>query len=94
MVWRREEYIAHMNHQYTGKEMFCELFGPLKQLEDEWIEHGASPDEISLAAFGWDHVMWEWMPVITGAMSHLEEKLLKIMMNIELLLIKREEQVN
>lgn len=77
MVWRREEYIAHMNHQYTGKEMFCELFGPLKQLEDEWKENGATPDEISLDAFGWDHVMWEWMPVITGALSHLQEQVLE-----------------
>ena len=33
MIWRREEYIAHSLFQYTGKEMFCELFGPLIGLE-------------------------------------------------------------
>ena len=57
MIWRREEYIAHSLFQYTGKEMFCELFGPLIGLEEEWRSQGASEEEIGLGAFGWDYVL-------------------------------------
>ena len=43
MKWTREEYLAHMKGEYVGKEMFCELFGPLIGLEDEWRAQGATP---------------------------------------------------
>lgn len=36
MIWDRERYIAHCNFEFTGREMFCELFGPLIGLEEEW----------------------------------------------------------
>ena len=36
MIWDRERYIAHSLFEYTGAEMFCELFGPLLPLEAEW----------------------------------------------------------
>ena len=29
MIWNREQYISHCLFEYTGREMFCELFGPL-----------------------------------------------------------------
>ena len=29
MIWDRERYIAHCNFEFTGREMFCELFGLL-----------------------------------------------------------------
>ena len=57
MVWNREEYIAHMRCEDVGKEMFCELFGPLIGLEDEWAAQGASAAECDLSAFGWDSVL-------------------------------------
>ena len=56
MTWTREEYIAHMLFEYTGKEMFGELFGLLVGLDKEWQSQGASKDEINLSAFGWDNV--------------------------------------
>ena len=56
MIWNREEYIAHMTFEDVGKEMFCELFGPLIGLDAEWAAQGASPEEIDLSAFGWDSV--------------------------------------
>ena len=43
MIWNRERYIAHSLFEDTGREMFCELFGPLIGLEDEWRAQGATP---------------------------------------------------
>lgn len=57
MIWNRDEYIAHMTFEYTGKEMFTELFGLLIGLDKEWQSQGASPDELDLSSFGWDSVL-------------------------------------
>ena len=57
MIWNREQYLAHCNFEYTGREMFCELFGPLHKLEQEWRKQGASEKEIAMVAFDWDYVM-------------------------------------
>lgn len=57
MIWDRERYIAHCNFQFTGKEMFCELFGPLVGLEEEWLRQGAGHKEIAMTAFDWDYVL-------------------------------------
>ena len=56
MVWNREQYIAHCLFEDTGREMFCELFGPLHVLENEWRAAGVPEDEIGMTAFGWDYV--------------------------------------
>lgn len=57
MIWDRERYIAHCRFEFTGREMFCELFGPLIGLEEEWRRQGASAKEIALTAFDWDYVL-------------------------------------
>lgn len=57
VIWDRERYLAHCNFEFTGKEMFCELFGLLIGLEDEWRRQGASEKEILLTAFDWDYVL-------------------------------------
>ncbi len=57
MIWTRERYISHCNFEFTGREMFCELFGPLNVLEREWREKGVSEDEINMIAFDWDYVL-------------------------------------
>ena len=67
MIWTREEYLAHMTFEASPREMFCELFGPLVGLDAEWRAQGASEDEISLRAFGWDGVKYAWAPADTGA---------------------------
>ena len=77
MKWTREEYLAHMKGEYIGKEMFCELFGPLIGLEDEWRAQGATPDELSLAAFGWDYVQREVVAVKNGAITNLQERVIE-----------------
>jgi hypothetical protein len=72
MIWRREQYIAHMHNEYTGNEMFSELFGPLYQLEAEWRLQGASEEEINMTAFDWDYVLKCGLPVNTGAITGIK----------------------
>ena len=69
MVWDRERYIAHSLFEDTGREMFCELFGPLHRLEREWREAGVSEEEIRMTAFGWDYVPVEWLAGNTGPVT-------------------------
>ena len=67
MIWKRDMYISYLaDHEDVGRTMFCELFGPLKQLEGEWRAQGASEDEISLEAFGFDSLDYAWAPVNNG----------------------------
>ena len=69
MIWNREEYIAHMRFEYTGKEMFTELFGLLIGLDGEWKSQGASQNELNLSAFGWDSVLYAGAGCNTGAIT-------------------------
>lgn len=77
MIWKREQYLAHMQGQYTGREMFTELFGPLIGLEEEWKAQGATPEELDLSAFGWDSVEYAWIPANTGAITGIEPRVLE-----------------
>lgn len=77
MIWSREDYIAHMNFEYTGKEMFCELFGMLVGLDREWKAQGATPEELDLSAFGWDSVKLQRLPVHTGLLSGIVPRVLE-----------------
>ena len=57
MRFHREEYIALMSFDGPPpRPMFVELFGLLAGVEKEWAAQGASPEELDLAAFDWDHV--------------------------------------
>ena len=76
MVWKREEYIAHMTFQDTGHEMFTELFGPLGALEREWRAAGVPEDEIDLSAFGWDSVKYVHLNCHTGAVTGIEPRVI------------------
>jgi len=58
MIWTRNEYISHLTFEYTGREMFTELFGLLVGLDGEWKAQGAAADELDLTAFGWDYVKY------------------------------------
>ena len=75
MIWKREEYIAHLTFEDVGKEMFTELFGPLKNLEPQWRAQGATEEEIGMVAFDWDYVLHCWLPAVTGLFGG-EEKLI------------------
>ena len=76
MIWHRERYIAHSLFEDTGREMFCELFGPLHALENEWRKAGVPEDEIGMTAFGWDYVPVVWLAGYCGARSGLSEIIL------------------
>lgn len=56
MKWHRQEYIDLMTFGEVKRQMFVELFGPLIGLEEEWLDQGALPEEISLTAFDFDYV--------------------------------------
>lgn len=56
MKWNRQEYIDLLTGKCTERQMFCELFGPLIGLEDEWRAQGATEKEISMLGFDFDYV--------------------------------------
>jgi hypothetical protein len=57
MIWSREHYLDWMTFGGQWKRpMFCELFGPLIGLDEEWRAQGATEDEINMTAFDWDYV--------------------------------------
>ncbi len=76
MIWDRERYIAHCKFEYTGREMFCELFGPLVGLDKEWEMQGATKDEIEMVAFDWDYVLKTSLAANCGAITGITESVL------------------
>ena len=64
MKWSREQYLTLMSDKPVQRQMFCELFGLLVGLDDEWKAQGASEDELDLSAFCFD-----WVPVATTGAS-------------------------
>ena len=57
MIWRREQYLDWMTFGgESDRPMFCELFGPLVGLDEEWRAQGATPEELDMTAFDWDYV--------------------------------------
>lgn len=78
MIWKRDMYLSYMaDFEDVGRPMFCELFGPLKQLETEWRLQGATEAEISLDAFGFDSVDYAWAPANSGILGMPEQVLEK-----------------
>ena len=77
MIWNRERYIAHSLFEDTGREMFCELFGPLHVLEGEWRAQGASEAEISMKAFDWDFVPVAYLSGSTKARTGMTPRILE-----------------
>ena len=76
MIWNRERYLAHALFEDTGREMFCELFGPLHRLEPEWRAQGASEKEIGMTAFDWDWTPTCWLAGNSGAVTGIALRLL------------------
>lgn len=56
MKFTRQQYIELMSFGDFERPMFCELFGPLIGLPEEWKAQGASDEEINMVAFDWDYV--------------------------------------
>lgn len=56
MRWTNRQYIDLMTYNNPERPMFCELFGPLVGLPEEWRRQGATEEMISLEAFSFDYV--------------------------------------
>jgi len=77
MRWDRERFIAHNLFEFTGREMFCELFGPIHVLKNEWRSNGVPENEIGMTAFDWDYVPTSWYWGRTFAMTGIEPKIIE-----------------
>jgi len=62
----RDEYLDYMVGSGGRRPLFVELFGLLIGLEEEWRAQGASEEEITLTAFGFDRVRRHHVAVNTG----------------------------
>lgn len=69
MQWTREQYLDLMTFGQAPRPMFCELFGPLVGLEEEWKLQGATPGELDMTAFDWDWVRTVGCGGQTGAVG-------------------------
>lgn len=56
MRFDRRQFLDLITFGHSPRPMFCELFGLLVGLDQEWLAQGATADEISLSAFDWDYV--------------------------------------
>jgi len=74
---RREEYLDYMTFQRNDRPLFDELFGPLLGLKEEWAAQGATPEEISMAAFRYRRQAEGGVPVRTGWMDAYPEEILE-----------------
>jgi len=77
MIWDREKYLAHCRFQYTGDEMFTEIFGLLVGLEDQWGSQGATKEEIDLTAFDWDKTLSTGCPVDLKAITGIKQGIIE-----------------
>lgn len=76
MRWNREEYLSHMTFQGSPREMFTEIFGLMVGVDKAWKAQGATPDEISLKAFGWDYVPFTGTGVHMGARTGMKPRII------------------
>lgn len=67
----REDYLDYMTFKKPMAPLFTEIFGPLIGLRDEWAEQGATPEELSFAAFTYRTHPQGGVGVNTGFMGNL-----------------------
>jgi len=68
----RDAYLDLMTFGSAVRPMFVELFGLMVGVEAEWINQGATTDEVSLVAFDWDYVPVVQCGGITGLFGGAE----------------------
>ncbi len=62
----RDEYLDHMTFQRNERPLFTEIFGPIIGLKEEWLEQGATPQELDFSAFPYRCEGRFSVPVNTG----------------------------
>ncbi|NJL31460.1 MAG: hypothetical protein HC898_07410 [Phycisphaerales bacterium] len=56
MRFDRQRYLDYVSGKDTSRPMFVELFGLLVGLDQEWLEQGATPEELDLSDFELDYL--------------------------------------
>ena len=62
----RDEYLDVMTFRRHARPLFTEIFGPLVGLKEEWLEQGATPEELDFSAFRYRCPATGGIPVNTG----------------------------
>ena len=73
----RQEYLDYMTFQRNERPLFTEIFGPIIGLKEEWLEQGATPEELNFSAFRYRCEARGHVPVITGRMGGYEPEVLE-----------------
>lgn len=66
MTVGREEYLDYMTFKKNDRVLYREIFGPLIGLKEEWIEQGASPEELDLSAYEYRQPLFHHCGINTG----------------------------
>ncbi len=74
---KREEYLDYMTFQANSRPLFTEPFGPLIGLKEEWVEQGATPEELDLSAFRFRSPMQAGIPINTGYMGQYRNEIVE-----------------
>jgi hypothetical protein len=74
---RREEYLDYTTFKANSRLLFTEIFGSLIGLKEEWVEQGATPEELDFSAFTYRTPMKAGLPVNSGWMGGIPEEVLE-----------------
>jgi uroporphyrinogen-III decarboxylase len=75
---RRDEFLDHMTFSTNSRPLFTEIFGPLIGLKDEWLDQGASEQELDFSAFPFRTEQRGSVPVSTGWIGGHAEVVLEV----------------
>jgi len=73
----RTEYLDHMTFKRVAPPMFTEIFGPIIGLKEEWLEQGATPEELDFSAFPFRTAAKGQVRVNTGLLGGYPEEILE-----------------
>lgn len=62
----RQEYLEYMTFRCNQRPLFTEIFGLMVGLREEWVEQGATADELDLSSFRYRAPAKVGVPVNTG----------------------------
>ncbi len=73
----RQEFLDHMTFRANQRPLFTEIFGPIIGLKEEWLEQGATPEELDFSAFRYRCEQRIALPINTGRNGGTPEVLLE-----------------
>ena len=84
----RGEYLDHMTFRRNERPLFTEIFGPIVGLKEEWLEQGATPEELDFSAFRYRCEARGGVPVNTGRLGGFTPEVLE---ETDTVIISRDE---